>query len=33
VVALVLAALTGKSIASFGKDKPARARAATKQLA
>jgi AcrR family transcriptional regulator len=33
MVALVLAALTGKSIASFGKDKPARARAPAKQPA
>jgi hypothetical protein len=30
MVALVLAALTGKSIASFGKGKPARARAPAK---
>lgn len=33
MVALVLAALTGKSIALFGKDKPARARAPAKQPA
>ncbi len=33
MVALVLAALTGKSIATFGKDKPARTRAQAKQPA
>ena len=33
MVALVLAALTGKSIASFGNDRPARARARAKQPA
>jgi hypothetical protein len=33
MVALVLAALTGKSIALFGNDKPARVRAPAKQPA